>query len=154
MVESLLPGLSAFQNIHPIFVHFPIAFFLGTLAMEVVAIFRHEKFHLVVTWMLFLGTLSAIMTLPTGFYAADWSRRPIRAATPLRGMTSSTSTEIGWLQPLPWESFSRAISSGSTKKGIGSPSDGDSYSDWSFYRGWWRSGPTGGAGLSLNSERG
>ncbi len=80
MVESLLPGLSAFQNIHPIFVHFPIAFFLGTLAMEVVAIFRHEKFHLVVTWMLFLGTLSAIMTLPTGFYAAD-----LVAATDPRG---------------------------------------------------------------------
>lgn len=80
MVESLLPGLSALQNIHPMFVHFPIAFFLGALGMEALAIFRHEKFHLVAAWMLSLGTLSAIMTLPTGFYAAD-----LVAATDPRG---------------------------------------------------------------------
>lgn len=38
MVESFLPGLSALQNIHPMFVHFPIAFFLGALAMEGLAV--------------------------------------------------------------------------------------------------------------------
>lgn len=70
-METLLPGFSTIQNIHPMFVHFPIAFFLGALLMEVLAIFRHEKFHLVATWMLYLGTLSAIVTLPTGFIAAN-----------------------------------------------------------------------------------
>ncbi|HSG04884.1 MAG TPA: DUF2231 domain-containing protein [Nitrospiria bacterium] len=70
MIEGLFPGLSALQNIHPMLVHFPIAFFVGALAMEAMAVFRDEKFHLVATWMLYLGTLSAIITLFSGFIAA------------------------------------------------------------------------------------
>ncbi len=71
-METLLPGMSALQeNIHPLLIHFPIAFFLGALAMEGMAVLRDEKFHLVATWMLYLGTLSAIITLPTGFIAAN-----------------------------------------------------------------------------------
>lgn len=70
MIEMLLPGLTSLQNIHPMLVHFPIALFLGALAMEAMAVFRNEKFHLVATWMLYLGTLSAIITLFSGFIAA------------------------------------------------------------------------------------
>lgn len=69
MIETVLPGLSAIQNIHPMFVHFPIAFFLGAFAMEGLAVLRDEKFHLVATWMLYLGTLSAVVTATTGFLA-------------------------------------------------------------------------------------
>ncbi|MBI1820193.1 MAG: DUF2231 domain-containing protein [Nitrospirae bacterium] len=71
MIERLLPGLAALQNVHPMFVHFPIAFFLGALVMEGGAVFRDEKFHIVATWMIYLGTLAAIITLSTGFIAAD-----------------------------------------------------------------------------------
>ena len=70
-MEMLLPGVSAIQNVHPMFVHFPIAFFVGALAMEGLAVFRHEKFHTIAASLLYLGTLSAIVTVPTGFYAMN-----------------------------------------------------------------------------------
>ncbi|WDT76794.1 MAG: DUF2231 domain-containing protein [Candidatus Manganitrophus sp.] len=81
MMETLLPGMAALKNnIHPLLIHFPIAFFLGALAMEGMAILRGEKFHFAATWMLYLGTFSALVALPTGFIAAD-----LIAATDPRG---------------------------------------------------------------------
>ena len=70
-MDQLLPGLAALQNIHPMFVHFPIAFFWGALAMEGAAIFVHERLHFVSTWMLYLGALSAVVTVMTGFHAMN-----------------------------------------------------------------------------------
>ena len=69
MIETLLPGLLALQNVHPLFVHFPIAFFLGAFAMEVLAILRHEKYHIVATGLLYLGALSAVAAATTGLIA-------------------------------------------------------------------------------------
>jgi len=80
-METLFPGMAALQkNIHPLLIHFPIAFFLGALAMEGMAVLRDEKFHFAATWMLYLGTLSALVALPTGFIAAN-----LVAATDPRG---------------------------------------------------------------------
>ncbi|MGB3941559.1 MAG: DUF2231 domain-containing protein [Candidatus Manganitrophaceae bacterium] len=80
-METLFPGMTALQkNIHPLLIHFPIAFFLGAFAMEGMAVLRDEKFHLAATWMLYLGTLSALIALSTGFMAAD-----LVAATDPRG---------------------------------------------------------------------
>lgn len=80
-METLLPGMAALQeNIHPLLIHFPIAFFLGALAMEGMAVLRDEKFHFAATWMLYLGTFSALVALPTGFIAAN-----MVAATDPRG---------------------------------------------------------------------
>lgn len=70
-METLLPGVSSIQNIHPMFVHFPIAFFLGALAMEGLALFWREKYHDVSSRMLYLGTIMAVVTLPTGFLAMN-----------------------------------------------------------------------------------
>jgi uncharacterized membrane protein len=70
-METLLPGVSAIPNVHPMFVHFPIAFFLGALAMEGLALFWREKYHDVAARMLYLGTLMAVVTLPTGFMAMN-----------------------------------------------------------------------------------
>lgn len=72
MIESLFPGMTALKNnLHPLIVHFPIAFFIGALAMEAMAVFRDEKFHFAATWMLYLGTISALIALPTGFIAEE-----------------------------------------------------------------------------------
>jgi uncharacterized membrane protein len=71
MIEVLFPGLAALQNIHPVFVHFPIAFFTGALAMEALAVLRDERFHPVATWLLYLGALSAVVTVLTGADAAN-----------------------------------------------------------------------------------
>src|SRR6202162_2585726 len=70
-METILPGFSAMQNIHPMFVHFPIAFFLGALAMEGMALFRNEKYHDAASRLLYLGTFMAIVTVPTGFVAMN-----------------------------------------------------------------------------------
>lgn len=69
MVDILFPGIGALQNLHPLFVHFPIAFFTGALLMEGIAIVYDEKCHLVATWMLYLAALTAVVTLITGFIA-------------------------------------------------------------------------------------
>jgi uncharacterized membrane protein len=79
IIETVLPGLAALQNIHPLFVHFPIAFFLGALFMEAVAVFRDPRLHLVATWMLYLGALSAVITGATGVIA----KSALAAADPL-----------------------------------------------------------------------
>jgi uncharacterized membrane protein len=83
-METLLPGLTILKNnLHPLLIHFPIAFFLGALALEGLAVLRSEKFHFAATCMLYLGTLSALAALPTGFIAAN-----IVAATDPRGHDS------------------------------------------------------------------
>lgn len=69
MIEGILPGFSAIRNVHPMFVHFPIAFFLGALAMELIAILYHKRFHFVATWLLYLGVISALVTVATGLWA-------------------------------------------------------------------------------------
>ena len=46
-METFLPGVSSIQNIHPMFVHFPIAFFLVALAMDGLALIWLEKYHVV-----------------------------------------------------------------------------------------------------------
>lgn len=79
MLDALMPGFAALQNVHPMFVHFPIAFFLGALAMELLAVLYAERFHLVATWMLYWGALAAIVTATTG-YAAMNSLAENRAA--------------------------------------------------------------------------
>ena len=80
-MDVLFPGMAALKNnIHPLLVHFPIAFFLGALLMEGLAVLRDEKFHFPATCMLYLGTLSAMITLPTGLIAAN-----LVAATDPRG---------------------------------------------------------------------
>ena len=53
------------------FVHFPIAFFWGALAMEGAAIVIHERFHTVSAWLLYLGAVSAVVTMLTGIHAMN-----------------------------------------------------------------------------------
>jgi uncharacterized membrane protein len=80
-MDSLLPGMAILKdNIHPLLIHFPIAFFVGALMMEGMAVLRDERFHFAATWMLYLGTMSALIALPTGFIAAN-----LIAATDPRG---------------------------------------------------------------------
>jgi uncharacterized membrane protein len=39
-MRALLPGLHSMLNLHPLFVHFPIALWLGALVFEIVAVAR------------------------------------------------------------------------------------------------------------------
>ena len=70
MIE-FLPGISAMENIHPLFVHFPIAFLTAFFAIELLsALIGLERIRKVASWFLYFGTLGAIAAVSAGFRAA------------------------------------------------------------------------------------
>ncbi len=72
MLEILLPGVQHLQNIHPLVVHFPIAFLVSAAFFYVLAwIFKNDKLAFSAFLLLLLGTLSAGAAVGTGLYAED-----------------------------------------------------------------------------------
>lgn len=71
MLERILPGASDLQNIHPMLVHFPIAFLYGAALFYLLAsISASEGLKWTALWMLMLGALGAAAALSSGLYAA------------------------------------------------------------------------------------
>jgi uncharacterized membrane protein len=69
-MRGLLPGLHSLLNLHPLFVHFPIALWLGALVFEIVAVARgSDDWHLTAARSLYLGTLAAVFAVLTGWRA-------------------------------------------------------------------------------------
>jgi len=69
---EFLPGLKGALNHHPLFVHFPIAFWLGALLFETLAVLRSsEELHRTATRLLYLGTLMAFAAVGTGLLAEE-----------------------------------------------------------------------------------
>jgi uncharacterized membrane protein len=69
-MQALLPGLHSMLNLHPLFVHFPIALWVGALVFEVVAVARaSEDWHRTATRSLYLGTIAAVFAVMTGWWA-------------------------------------------------------------------------------------
>jgi uncharacterized membrane protein len=72
MIANLLPGVQHLQNIHPLMVHFPIAFLTGaTLFYFLSWIFKNEKLAFTAMMLLLLGIVSAAAAVGTGLYAED-----------------------------------------------------------------------------------
>ncbi len=72
MLGSILPGYQHLQNIHPMVVHFPIAFLVGAAIFYFIASLLHSKeLALVGFFMLLIGTLGAMAAAGTGLYAED-----------------------------------------------------------------------------------
>ena len=72
MIETLLPGLQHLQNIHPLVVHFPVAFLMGAALFYFLSwIFRNQTFATAAFLLLILGTLAAGAAVGTGLYAKD-----------------------------------------------------------------------------------
>ena len=68
---AFMPGLSAMDNIHPILVHFPIAFFtIFCFADTLGGLLNKPAWRHFATPVLYIGTLSAILTVVAGFQAA------------------------------------------------------------------------------------
>ncbi|MDD1621735.1 MAG: DUF2231 domain-containing protein [Methylococcaceae bacterium] len=71
ILEHLLPGISAMENIHPLFVHFPIAlltlFFLIDFTGSVA---KKKEWRQVAGWFLYLGAIFAGLTVTAGLMAA------------------------------------------------------------------------------------
>lgn len=70
MLKALFPGVWHLQNIHPLTVHFPIAFLAGAVLLYLLA-WRYRKDYLAVTAFicLTLGALAALASVGTGLYA-------------------------------------------------------------------------------------
>lgn len=69
-METLLPGLHGMLNYHPLFVHFPIAFWLGALLVELLGQWRNsEPWRATAERLLYLGTFAALPALLTGLFA-------------------------------------------------------------------------------------
>ena len=66
----MLPGAQHLQNIHPLVIHFPIAFLMGAALFYFAAwIFKSERFAHSAFWVLVMGALSLAVAVATGLYA-------------------------------------------------------------------------------------
>ncbi len=69
---QFLPGLKGMLNYHPLFVHFPVAFWLGALLFEALAVWRpSDELHRTAARLLYLGTLTALAAAGTGLLAEE-----------------------------------------------------------------------------------
>lgn len=67
----IFPGVSAMENIHPLLVHFPIAFISFFVLVDIIAcIFRKPSWRNLASGLLYFGTLTAAFTVYAGFEAA------------------------------------------------------------------------------------
>jgi uncharacterized membrane protein len=72
VLDTLLPGLQHLQNIHPLIVHFPIAFLMGAALLYLLArLGRRESWAWSGLWMLGFGTLGAAAAVASGLYGAE-----------------------------------------------------------------------------------
>ncbi|HVN91805.1 MAG TPA: DUF2231 domain-containing protein [Candidatus Binataceae bacterium] len=66
------PGAAVVQNLHPLFVHFPIAFLSGAMVVYFAAwITKRESWEWAALWMLSFGVLGGVGAIVTGLRARD-----------------------------------------------------------------------------------
>lgn len=71
-MDWLLPGLRGMLNWHPLFVHFPIALWIGALIFEALAVLRSsDEWHKTAARLLYLGTLCGLAAAGTGLLAEE-----------------------------------------------------------------------------------
>ena len=69
---DLLPALQSLQNVHPLFVHFPIALILVALFSEAIWwVSKNDHFRRFTTYLLYLSALSATAAVISGYIAAN-----------------------------------------------------------------------------------
>ncbi|MDD1612984.1 MAG: DUF2231 domain-containing protein [Methylococcaceae bacterium] len=68
---AVLPGIAAMPNIHPLLVHFPIAFLSVFFVLDLAgSLFNKPHWRSVAGWLLYLGTVASIFTASAGFIAS------------------------------------------------------------------------------------
>lgn len=71
-MDALLPGLSGANDLHPLFVHFPVALWLAAALFFGVGLARSSaEARRTGRWLLYAGTAAAVATVATGFLAAN-----------------------------------------------------------------------------------
>jgi len=71
-IQSALPGIAGMSNIHPLLVHFPIAFLTFFFVVDVFgSLAGKPQWRQTASFLLYFGTLAAAFTVLAGFVAAD-----------------------------------------------------------------------------------
>jgi len=71
MFANLMPGLSALENLHPLFVHFPIALISLFCVLDLAgSLMRKAEWRRAADWFLYTGVLFSAMTVAAGLIAA------------------------------------------------------------------------------------
>lgn len=71
-METFSPGVNAMQNVHPLFVHLPLALFPLALIAQAVSLFgRRETWQPFASVFLYLGAPGAIPATVTGWLAEE-----------------------------------------------------------------------------------
>jgi uncharacterized membrane protein len=72
MFSAILPGIAGLENIHPLFVHYPIALFTAFFLFDFFGtVAKKEKLRYVASCLLYVGTIAAAFTVVAGLFAAD-----------------------------------------------------------------------------------
>ncbi len=72
MLGDLLPGAQHLQNIHPLIVHFPLAFLPGAALLYLLAwLAKTESWAWTGLWLLGLGTVGAAAAVASGLHGAE-----------------------------------------------------------------------------------
>ena len=83
MIGRLLPGVEHLQNVHPVFVHYPIGLLTAAALFYVAAwLLRRDGLATAGFWMLIAGTAAGAAAIGTGLYAEKgvMVARSVRAA--------------------------------------------------------------------------
>ncbi|MEE7625087.1 DUF2231 domain-containing protein [Methylobacter sp. Wu8] len=68
---ALMPGISSMDNIHPLLVHFPIAFLSTFFVLDLFGtLAKKPQCRNVAGWLLYLGAVASVFTVIAGFIAA------------------------------------------------------------------------------------
>lgn len=72
MFFAVMPGIANMENIHPLFVHYPIAFFTAFLVLDIAGVIaKKPQWRYVASWLLYAGTVAAVFTVIAGLFAAE-----------------------------------------------------------------------------------
>jgi uncharacterized membrane protein len=72
ILASFFPGTASMDNIHPLLVHFPIAFLITFFALDLIGtLTKKSHWRHVASWFLYLGAIAALFTVIAGFMAAN-----------------------------------------------------------------------------------
>lgn len=70
MFSVILPGISSMANIHPLLVHFPIAFLVAFFITDLIgSLLRNDNWRQLASGLLYLGTISAAGAVVAGLMA-------------------------------------------------------------------------------------
>jgi uncharacterized membrane protein len=70
--STLMPGIANMHNIHPLLVHFPIAFLSAFFVLDLLGtLAKKSSWRNIASWLLYLGTVAAGFTVTAGFIAAS-----------------------------------------------------------------------------------